>query len=194
MTFHDSIEHSPQSSRVVPSGHEHNGSELMLVTPWRKHLTFTFGSDVGPGDLHDIRHTKPPKLAHLPCARILVREPPADELVVCSTRRVGKNRNSRRDAASSAPAPPESSDMTMMSAGATGSLTTSAHPAPRRTGSRTEGTATIAPAAKATTTRIGTHLGRRELVLGFIFKFHAGTWKARDSNRSLILPGPLGTQ
>ena len=71
----------------------------MLVAPWRKHLTFTFGSNVGSGDLHDIRHAKPPQLANLPCARILVREPPADELVVFSTRRVGKNRNSRRDAA-----------------------------------------------------------------------------------------------
>jgi hypothetical protein len=72
--FHDSIEHSPQSSRVVPSGHEHNGSELMLVAPWRKHLTFTFGSSVGSGDLNDIRDAKPPQLANLPCRRILVRE------------------------------------------------------------------------------------------------------------------------
>jgi hypothetical protein len=48
--FHDSIEHSPQSSRVVPSGHEHYGSELMLVAPWRKHLAFTFGSNVGSGN------------------------------------------------------------------------------------------------------------------------------------------------
>jgi hypothetical protein len=71
----------------------------MLVAPWRKYLSFTFGSNVGSGDLHDIRHAKPPQLANLPCARILVREPPADELVVFSTRRVGKNRNSRRDAA-----------------------------------------------------------------------------------------------
>jgi hypothetical protein len=99
MAFHDSIEHSAQSSRVVLSGHEHNGSELMLVAPWRKHLTFTFGSNVSSGDLHDIRHAKPPQLANLPCARILVREPPADELVVFSTRRVHKNRNSLCDAA-----------------------------------------------------------------------------------------------
>jgi DNA-binding NtrC family response regulator len=26
MAFHGSIEHSPQSSRVVPGSHEHNGS------------------------------------------------------------------------------------------------------------------------------------------------------------------------
>ena len=71
----------------------------MLVAPSRKHLGFTFGSNVGSGDLHDIRHAKPSQLANLPCTRILVREPPADELVVFSTRRVGKNRNSRRDAA-----------------------------------------------------------------------------------------------
>src|SRR6516165_5168349 len=171
MAFHDSVEHSPQSSRVVPSGHEHNGLEPMLVAPWRKHLGFTFGSNVGSGDLHDIRHAKPPQLANLPCTRILVREPPADELVVFSTRRVGKNRNSRRDAALheircfERPAPPEPSDTTMMSAGATGSLTTSAHPAARRTGSRTEGTATKVAATNATTTRIGAHLGRRELML-----------------------------
>jgi hypothetical protein len=99
MAFHDSIEHSPQSSRVVPSGHEYNGSELMLVAPWRKHLAFTFGSSVGSGDLHNIRHAKRPQLANLPCTRILVREPPADELVVFSTRRVRKNRNTRCDVA-----------------------------------------------------------------------------------------------
>src|ERR1700730_654463 len=99
MAFHDSIEHSPQSSRVVPSGYEHNGSEPMLVAPWRKRLAFSFGSDVGSGDLHHIRHAKPSPLTNLPCSRIFVREPPADELVVFSTRRVGKDRNSRRDAA-----------------------------------------------------------------------------------------------
>jgi hypothetical protein len=54
--------------------------------------------NVSSGDLHDIRHAKPPQLANLPCARILVREPSADELVVFSSRRVGKNRNARRDA------------------------------------------------------------------------------------------------
>jgi hypothetical protein len=53
---------------------------------------------LGFGDLHDIRHAKPLQLANLLCAPILVREPPTDELAVFSTRRVGKNRNSRRDA------------------------------------------------------------------------------------------------
>ena len=71
----------------------------MLVTPCRKHLTFTFGSSISSGDLHDIRHPQRPQLADLPRTRILVREPAADELVVFSTRRVGKNRNPRRDAA-----------------------------------------------------------------------------------------------
>ena len=99
MAFHDSIEHLPRSSRVVPGGHEHNGSDPMLVAPRRKHLSFTFGSNVSSGDLHDIRHAKPPQLANLPCARILVRESSADELVVFSTRRVHKNRNSLCDAA-----------------------------------------------------------------------------------------------
>ena len=157
----------------------------MLVAPWRKHLGLTFASSVGSGDLHDIRHAKPSQLANLPCTRILVREPPADELVVFSTRRVGKNRNSRRDAALheircfERPAPPEPSDTTMMSAGATGSLTTSAHPAARRTGSRTEGTATMVAAANATTSRIGVHLGRRELMLG----------TSRATMASPIIPG-----
>src|SRR6516225_2843962 len=161
MPFHDSIKHSPQASRVVPSGHEYNGSEPMLVAPWRKHLGFTFGSNVGSGDLHDIRHAKPSQLANLPCSRIFVRESPADEFVVFSTRRVGKNRNSRRDAALheirrfERPCAADTRTMTMMSAGATGSLTMSAHPAARRTGSRTEGTATMVAAATATTTRIG---------------------------------------
>jgi hypothetical protein len=99
MAFHDSIEHSPHSSRVVPSGHEHNRSELVPITPWGEHLAFTFGSSVGSGDLHDIRHAKRPQLANLPCARIIVREPSADELVVFSTRRVGKHRDPCCDAA-----------------------------------------------------------------------------------------------
>src|SRR5262249_57490802 len=67
--------------------------------PWRKLLAFACGSSIGSGDLHDIRHAKPPQLANLSCASILVREPPASELVVFPTRRVGKNRNARRDAA-----------------------------------------------------------------------------------------------
>ena len=33
MAFHDSVEHSLQSSRMILSGHDHNGSELMVVTP-----------------------------------------------------------------------------------------------------------------------------------------------------------------
>ena len=71
----------------------------MLVAPWRKHLTFSFGSNVGSGDLHDIGDAKPPQLTNLPCGPILIREPSANELVIFSTRRVGKNRHSRRDAA-----------------------------------------------------------------------------------------------
>jgi hypothetical protein len=67
MALHDSIENSPQSSRVVPSSHKHNRSDLMLVAPWRKHLTFSFGPNFGYGDLHDIRDAKPPQLANLPC-------------------------------------------------------------------------------------------------------------------------------
>jgi len=73
-----------------------------------------------------------------------------------------------RSAASSAPAPPESSDKTMMSADATGSFTTSAHPAARRIGSRRERIATIANAANASTTRIEVHLGQLKIILGFI--------------------------
>jgi hypothetical protein len=65
----------------------------------RENLGFTFGSTFSSGDLYDIHHAQPPQLANLTCARINVREPPADELVVFSTRRVGKNRNSRQDAA-----------------------------------------------------------------------------------------------
>src|SRR3954447_12734793 len=98
MTLHDSIEHSPPSSRVVPCSHKHYGSELMIVAPRRKHLAFAGSSSFGSGDLHDIRDAKPPQLANLPCATILVREPSADELVVVSAWRVGKNSNARRDA------------------------------------------------------------------------------------------------
>src|SRR5215471_1568318 len=99
MAFHDSIEHSPRSTRVVPGCHEHNGAKLMLVAPGRKSLAFAFGSPVCPRDLHNILHAKPPQLASLPCGPILVREPPAVELKVFRTRRVGKDRNSCRNAA-----------------------------------------------------------------------------------------------
>jgi hypothetical protein len=98
MAIHDSIEHSPRSSRVVPASHEHNGPEIMLVAPCLKRLTFAVGSSFASGDLHDIRHAKQPQLANLPCATILVREPSADELaLIVSARRVGKHRNARRD-------------------------------------------------------------------------------------------------
>ena len=69
----------------------------MLIAPLRKHLILcTFVFNVGSGNLHDIVHAKQPQLASLPCGCILVREPPADELEVFVTRRVGKNCNSRR--------------------------------------------------------------------------------------------------
>ena len=99
MTFHFSIEYPTHASGVIPGGHEHNGAELLLVAPWRKNLTFTFGSSFGSGNLHDIRYAKPSELADLPCRQILVGEPAADELEIFSARRVRKNRNSRRDAA-----------------------------------------------------------------------------------------------
>jgi len=59
MAFHGSVNHSPRSSRVIPSGNEHNGLELMLLTPWWEHISFAFGPSVGSGDLRDIRHAKP---------------------------------------------------------------------------------------------------------------------------------------
>src|SRR5271155_4292527 len=77
-----------------------------------------------------------------------------------------------RSAASSAPAPSESSDKTMMSAGATGSFTTSAHPAACRTGSRRERIATIANAANASTTKIGAHLAHLKIIPRFIKLLH----------------------
>jgi hypothetical protein len=55
MTLHDSIEHAAYSSGVIPSDYEHNGSELVLVAPRRKNLTFTFGARLRSGNLHDIR-------------------------------------------------------------------------------------------------------------------------------------------
>ena len=70
----------------------------MLVAPHRKYLAFAFGSSFGYEDLHDIRHAKPPQLANLPCACILVGESPADELVVVSLGGSVKNCNARCDA------------------------------------------------------------------------------------------------
>src|SRR5262249_6698812 len=63
---------------------------------------------------------------------------------------------------------PESGDMTMMSAGLTGSLTTSAHPAPRRNGSQTDGTAAVPAVATAATIKIAAHLNRGETMLKFM--------------------------
>ena len=62
-----------------------------------------------------------------------------------------------------------------MSADPTGSLTTSAHPAVRRTASRMEGTATMLATANATIIRTRTHVSRRELVLEFIGSLHGNS-------------------
>ena len=118
----NSVEHSPQSSRVILSGHHDNGLEVMLVAPSRKHPAFIFGS-IDSGDLHDIRHAKRSQLANLPCTRILIGEPrrmnskssPLGGSIKTATRVEMPLRT--RSAASSAPAPPDSSDKTMMSAG-----------------------------------------------------------------------------
>ena len=58
MAFHGSAEHSPQSSRVILKGHNHNGSEMLRVGPLRKHLTFISGS-IDFGDLHDSSRQRP---------------------------------------------------------------------------------------------------------------------------------------
>jgi hypothetical protein len=86
-----------------------------------------------------------------------------------------------RSAACSAPAPPESGDIAMMSAGATGSSMTSTRPAARKIGSQTETTATTAAAANATTINIKPHLGRRELMLWLIPRF-----RMRDARISVF--------
>src|ERR1700742_1739578 len=57
MALHDSVEHSPQSSRVILSSHDYNRTELMLLAPCRKHPTFSFGA-IDSSDLYDIRYTK----------------------------------------------------------------------------------------------------------------------------------------
>ena len=75
-----------------------------------------------------------------------------------------------------------------MSAGATGSLTTSAHPAARKNGSRTERTATIATTANATITRIGTQLSRLERMLKFIVFICT---KAFRVHYLALLPNPI---
>jgi hypothetical protein len=48
MALHDSIEHSPRSSRVVPIRHEHNGSELMQVAPWRRRALDSVAAQSAP--------------------------------------------------------------------------------------------------------------------------------------------------
>jgi hypothetical protein len=97
MAFHDPIEYTTYSSGMISSRYEHNGSEFVPVAPWRKNLTFTFGSSFGSRNLQDLGYAKRPQLPNLPCPCILVGEPSADELEILSTRRVSKNCNSRRD-------------------------------------------------------------------------------------------------
>jgi hypothetical protein len=53
VSCHCAVEHSPQSSRVVPRRHKHNGSELMLFAPCWKHLALIFGS-ADCGNFYDI--------------------------------------------------------------------------------------------------------------------------------------------
>jgi hypothetical protein len=99
MAFHVSIEHPAYSSGVIHRDHEHNEPELVLVAPRCKNLAFTFCSRFVSRNLHDVRYAKPSQLPNLPCRRIFVREPSADELKIFSTRRISENRHSRRDAA-----------------------------------------------------------------------------------------------
>ena len=73
-----------------------------------------------------------------------------------------------RSAASSAPAPPESIDRTMISAGPTGWSTTSAHPAARKAVSRSGRTAAIANAANASAARTRAHPDHPKILLRFM--------------------------
>src|SRR5262249_32898617 len=99
MAFHVSIDHPAYSSGVIPCGHEHDGVHTVLLTPWRKNPALTSASCFLPGNLRDIRYTKPSQLANLPCGSILVGEPPAYELEIFASRWICKDRNPRRDAA-----------------------------------------------------------------------------------------------
>ena len=125
---------------MIGSRHDHDRAELVLVTPGWKYLTFAFGPRVLPGDLYDVRDAQHPKLANLSRGLVFMWESTADELKVLRARGACEHRDLRRDAlctrsaASSAPAPPASRAMTMMSARATDSFTTSAPPSARRTG------------------------------------------------------------
>src|ERR1700722_3594145 len=96
-----------------------------------------------------------------------------------------------RSAASSAAAPPEPTDKTMMSADATGSFTTSTHPAARRTGSRRERTTTIANAANPSTTKIGAHLGHMKITLRFIKLLHDACWRTSAMVDAPTLPASV---
>jgi hypothetical protein len=81
---------------MIPGDYEHNRAEFVLVAPWRKNLTFTFGARLRSGNLHDIRYAKRVKSADLPCACVLIGQSPPDELELLSARGVGEDRNSRR--------------------------------------------------------------------------------------------------
>jgi hypothetical protein len=78
----------------------------------------------------------------------------------------------------------------MMSADATGSFTTSAHPAARGTGSRRERIATIANATTASTTTSEAHLGHLKIILGFIWLLHESAVSASERRYARGLPPP----
>ncbi len=65
---------------------------MLLVAPLRKRQTFVSGS-IHLGDLRHVRHTQRLELPNLPGPRIFIRNPSADELLLFSSRRVIKNRN-----------------------------------------------------------------------------------------------------
>ncbi len=93
MAFHRAVEHSSQSSRVILGSHEHDGPEMMLVAPRWKHPTFIVTS-IDSGDFDHIGYAKQPQPANLPRPLILVRKPPANELLVCFRWNVSEDPNS----------------------------------------------------------------------------------------------------
>src|SRR5450631_2324185 len=59
MSLDVAIEHAPYSPGMVLGRHEHDGTDRILVGPWRKNFTLASGPRFISGNLHDIGDAKP---------------------------------------------------------------------------------------------------------------------------------------
>src|SRR5215475_1047481 len=84
---------------MVGRRYDHKRTDLVPITPDRKHLALAVGTSGCPWDLDDVPYAEHAELADLTGRLIFVGESAADELVIDPARRVGEHSDSRRDTA-----------------------------------------------------------------------------------------------